>query len=198
MKKIVSGNVMVNGYPLQLGPGKAHLGHYLEILQAAADQLDAMLSHHSKVLVFRIDFHLHAATTDNAPMSGFVRRFRKKLSRRDFKRLGFIWCREHNTGNAQHYHATFIVDGNKCRHPHNLIKLIQYEWEWRELGRVYVPANCYYLVRRNAPYSAKRALARMSYLAKVDTKQQRSASTNDYSASRLRHRLLPAKHTDAY
>lgn len=197
MKKVVNGSVTVNGYPLQLGPGKAHRGHYLEILQASADQLDAMLSHHSKVLVLRVDFHLNAATTDNAPMSDLIRRFRKKLARQGFKRLGFIWCREHASGQAQHYHAAFIVDGNKCRHPHNLIKRIQAEWEWRELGRVYVPTNCYYLVRRDSPHSARKALARLSYLAKVDTKQRRGASTNDYSASRLRHRLLSAPNVDA-
>ncbi len=104
-------------------------------------------------------------------------------------RLGFIWCREQEHSHAQHYHCVFILDGNKTRHPHRHIEQIEGLWEERQLGSVYTPKNCYIVLKRGDDEAYQRLFDRLSYLAKVATKNLRAPATNDYSTSRIKPKL---------
>jgi len=188
VKRAVKGVVVINSKRLVLPCSKQGKGHYLPILEAIVGQMDAMLSHHGKVLIFRQDLHLHAATRDNAVMSGFIHLLRARLDRRGFKRVGFVWCREQDRADAQHYHCAFIVNANVSRHPHRLIELIEELWELYERGTAYTPKRCYEVVRRGDQAAYERQFKRLSYLAKVATKGQRAKGVNDYSASRVKGR----------
>jgi hypothetical protein len=79
-----------------------------------------------------------------------------------------------------------MLDANKTRHPHNAIKLLEHQWETWEMGTTYTPKNCYKLVLRNNETAYQQVFNRISYLAKVDSKQQRAGTTNDYSTSRIK------------
>ncbi len=187
---IKSKQVTLNGKLLNLPQSKQGKGHYLEILEVIVDQIDAMQSHHSRVLVLRVDLHLHEWTASNSVVSELISRFRKKLARRDIKRLGYIWCREQDGSDAQHYHFAFLIDGNKHRHPKRLIEEIQCIWDERQIGFTYVPKRCYTLLKRGDYVTYQKTFDRLSYLAKVATKSKRKATTNDYSASRIKHREI--------
>lgn len=178
--------MLINEKELHLPASKQGRGHYLPILVKTVEQLDAMLSYDCKILVFRFDLHLYESTDDNQLMSQLIRRYRQWIGRQGHSRLGFIWCREQATGKAQHYHCAFILDANKTRHSHHHIKKIERLWMDRDYGNVYTPKNCYYVIKRDDAKSYQRAFSRLSYLAKVDTKDVRPSTTNDYSTSRIK------------
>ncbi|MEH6580122.1 MAG: inovirus-type Gp2 protein [Amphritea sp.] len=188
MKKVVDGGVLVvAGREFVLADSMKGAGHYLQILQRSADQLDAMLSHHCKVLVVRIDLHLKNYTATNKPITDFFRKLRKKVTLKFGQaRMGFIWCREHEEAAAQHYHLVLILDGNKNRHPQRVIELIEEIWTGWGHPKPYTPKGCYYLVRRDDSDAHLSAFGRISYLAKVATKGKRPKATNDYGASCIR------------
>ncbi len=190
MKKIIKAtrvNIGENAFKLYCAP--RFRGHYLEILERLADQMNAMLSYHCKILVFRIDLRLNEYTCDNKPVTDFVNRLRKHLRAAGHKRVGYIWVREHDSSCKQHYHMTLIIDANRNQHPHNIIEKAKYYWENWGCGHLYVPTSCYRLVRRGDPDSLGRAFERNSYLAKVKTKARRPMATNDFSASRLKPKV---------
>ena len=178
--------MVINNKGLYLWYREYSKGHYLPILKSAAGQLDAMLSHHSKVLVFRLDFRLHEGTDSNILISEFIRRYRKHSVRHGVNRLGYLWCREQATKNKPHYHCAFFVNGHVHQHPHNLIEQARYYWETWECGSLSIPKNPYLLVGRNDEEAYQQAFNRISYLAKVGTKGDRPPTTNDYSSSRIK------------
>lgn len=181
-----------NNFAFKLPLSKGGKGHYLEILEKIKDQIDAMLSHHSKVLVVIVGLHLHEWTPDNEVMSTFLRRLKTLLKAKKvgLKRVGHTWCREQDASDCQHYHFALIVDGNKFCRSHNLVKLIERTWEhWGCFPKPYTPKNCYYRISRGCEGSYRRAFTRLSYFAKVATKGQRPESTNDYSTSRIRFKV---------
>jgi len=187
MKKIINQReVNVASHDLYLPKSMGGKGHFLQVLVQIAEQLDAMLSYHCKVLVTRIDLRLYQGTKDNKPVSDFIRRLRKHLVTNGHKRFAYVWCREQNCSDVQHYHFALITDANANRHPHKLIKLIEYLWEAWGHVKPFIPKNCYSIIKRGDEDAFAQQFSRLSYLAKVDTKQNRSKSTNDYSTSRLK------------
>lgn len=179
---------MINGRSFDLPASKQGKGHYLPILEAVVEQLDALLSYHSKILVFRQDLRLYDGTDTNDPMSTLIRRYRPWLRRRGHKRLGYIWCREQDTSDAQHYHSAFILNANNTRHPKYHINQIEHYWEILGNADARTPKNCYLVIKRGDNTAYQQAFKRLSYLAKVATKDKRDKATNDYSASRIKVR----------
>ena len=106
--------------------GNSRLGCFLEILECIKQQMDTMLSHHSKIIVVRLDLHVDAYCPDNELMSKFIMKIRKKLCAHfGLKRLGFIWVREQEKAKKQHYHIAIILDANKVFNTKNVIPIIQ-------------------------------------------------------------------------
>ena len=191
MKAVVKGgevNLCGTEYTLPLSMGGE--GHYLPILQRTMEQLDAMLSYYSSVLVIRTDIRLQFFTATNELMSKIMRKILKRLKSGRFNQnlVGYVWCREQHTSDAQHYHLILMLNGHKNRHPHNIIKLIEEICEWwdRDFSKPYTPKNCYQVVRRGDQDAKQIFFVRASYLAKVKTKGNRPLMTNDYSSSRIK------------
>lgn len=184
---VLNTEINLGGQVFNLPAAKAGKGRYVEILTALKNQLDAMLSYHCKVLVLRFDLHLNEATTDNALISRFMRKLRKRISVKfGINRFGFVWVREQACAKTQHYHLALYLNGNQLRHPHNMLLLIEDIWQRWGQPKPHTPQNCYYLLTRVDKQAYEAAFARLSYLAKVDTKGSRADATNDYSASRLK------------
>jgi Inovirus Gp2 len=186
VKRVVNGSaVTIDGVTLQI-IGGAKQGCYVEILERTKQQLDAMLSHHCKILVLRLDLSINYYTPMNELISKFIRKVRKKLVRQyGFTRMGFIWAREQEKAKKQHYHFALIVDANKVRHPHRVISIcvrIAEAWELR----LFTPKHCYYQINRGDKLGYQRAYRRLSYLAKTRGKGYKAGSANDYSSSRIK------------
>ncbi|OPX54134.1 YagK/YfjJ domain-containing protein [Oceanospirillum multiglobuliferum] len=193
MKRSIESEFMLLGETAYRVKARKGWPLYPEIIDRGYEQISSMLSHHCRVLMFRLDIRLYDFESTNRLMTCLCKKLKQRLSVRKYhrlKRLGYLWAREQATSEAQHYHAIFLIDGTKIRHPANVIKLIQdicYRWDW---PKPYTPKNCFYLLERNEPESLTMRLAvhRMSYLAKVNTKDKRPSTTHDYGTSRIKPR----------
>ena len=169
--------------------GNLRHGCFIEILERIKQQLDAMLSHHSRILVVRLDLHIDGYRSDNEIMSMFIRKVRKKLcAYYDFKRVGFVWAREQEKAEQQHYHLALLLDANTVRFPDKLISICERIAEAWGLF-LYTPKNCYYLVGRSDSQAYRKAFYRLSYLSKERGKGYKAKTANDYSASRIKERV---------
>lgn len=191
MKQVVRvGTVVIQGQVLPICANSKH-GCFVEILERTKDQMDAMLSHHSKILVIRFDLHVDTYQPTNALISKFVRKLRKKLTAKyKLTRIGYIWAREQEKAKRQHYHFALIVDANKIRYPKKVLEIVDGIWQAWLLPKPYTPRNCYYLVKRGDTEIYQEAFYRLSYLAKTRGKGYKSKTANDYSASRIAHKQV--------
>jgi len=156
-------------------------------IKAMINQVDVMLSYHSKVLVVRFDLRMCQYTDDNKIIRVFNRRFHKWLKRKyQLKRIGFIWCRELETAKQQHYHYALMVDGHKVRHPIEILAKAKEIWDIHLNGSKFTPKRCYYNLGRNNYESIQKAIWRISYLAKARGKGYKPDQTKNYGTSRLK------------
>lgn len=161
-------------------------GCYVQILEACKGQLDAMLACHSRVFVYRFDLRLKEYTEDNKIMSDFVRALRKMLSREySIKRVGFLWGREQESADRQHYHVALLLDGNKIRHSEKLQGHLIAQAKKFGLS-VGLCEHPYYFIRRTDQATYAECFKRLSYIAKERGKGGRKSSVNDYSSSRIK------------
>lgn len=162
-------------------------GCYHSILKAMKGQLDALLSHYSRVLVIRLDLHLFEYTGDNKKISRLMGRFTEWLQDKYGKtRIGYVWVREIEKAKSQHYHLALMLDGRLVRHPSKIIEWIERYWEVRDEPKPYTPKNCYTMVSRNEDETYQKAFYRLSYLAKARGKGYKDRAANNYSTSRIK------------
>ncbi|NTS75694.1 inovirus-type Gp2 protein [Catenovulum sp. SM1970] len=166
-----------------------HSGLFSDIAKKMIRQVNAMLSHHSKVLVIRYDLRLYQYTPDNRVITVFNRKLNKWLKAKyQVKRIGFIWCREMEKAKQQHYHYVLMIDGHKVRHPIEILPKVKDIWENNLQGSEYTPKRCYYNLKRDERGSIQRAIWRISYLAKVRSKGNKPAQTKNYGTSRIKQK----------
>jgi len=186
MKRVVRmDSVAISGQTLSINADHK-LGCFVEMLERIKQQMDAMLSHHSRILIVRFDLHVNHYQPNNKLISDFVRKLRKKLkSEYKLSRLGYIWAREQERAKRQHYHFALIIDANKVRHPQKIIQIIETIWQKWLLPKPFTPKNCYYIVNRSDTQTYQAAYYRLSYAAKTRGKGYKSKAANDFSASRI-------------
>ncbi|MEA2119746.1 YagK/YfjJ domain-containing protein [Halovibrio sp. HP20-50] len=181
--------------PLNVANGS---GCYLEIVQAAKRQLDAMLSYHGDVFVMYFIVQLPTYTADNTPISQLTRSLRKRLEskpakhasrqskkRYQFSRVGFVWAREQEHAAAQHYHVALMLDGKQVQHP----KYILQEYLKPAADRLGLKISlCSQSgrVKRNDEELYGVCLKRISYSAKERGKGAREKKAKDFGSSHLK------------
>jgi len=193
MKRPIESEFMMLGQTAYRVKARKGWPLFPEIVDRGYGQINTMLSHHCRVLMFRLDIRFYDFESTNRLMTRLCKKLKKRLSTSKYfnlKRLGYLWVREQATSDTPHYHTIFLIDGTKIRHPGNIIRLIEdicLRWNW---PKPYTPKRCFYLLERKEPESLtmKLAIHRMSYLAKVNTKGQRPSTTHDYGASRIKPR----------
>lgn len=176
--------ITVNGQTWRVNSkGSGLISH---AIKSMINQVDAMLSHHSKIHIIRFDLRVYEYTENNGIITAFNRRLHKWLKRKyNLKRVGFMWCRELETAKQQHYHYALIIDGHKVNYSlevNNKVKEL-----WRQLdGSEYFPKNGYYNVKRYDYDSIQDAIWRISYLAKARGKGYKPDQTKNYGTSRIK------------
>jgi len=164
-------------------------GCYATLLKVIKDQMDAMSSHYSRVLVVRLDLHMIEYTGNNEKISRMLDRLKEWLQPSYGKtRIGHLWVREMERAKQQHYHLALMIDERLIRHPHNIIKWIEHYWQLRDEPKPFTPRRCYTKVKRDDPQSYQKAFYRLSYLAKNRGKGYKDQTANNYSASRIKHK----------
>ncbi|MBX2848071.1 MAG: inovirus Gp2 family protein [Acidiferrobacterales bacterium] len=187
MKTVIDGgSVLIDGQEFSIWGDDCERRVFKEIVHCIYAQMSAMLSHHSRILVIRFDLRLREYSLCNWVASEFFRVLNKQLKRcYKIKRVGYVWAREQNTADKQHYHCALILDGNKVSYPDRIFRRIQRIVEARGLPCAYVPNHSYYMIARGHTEAFGEAFYRLSYLAKVATKGGRQKTANDYSSSRV-------------
>lgn len=167
---------------------------YVEPLQRFKREIDAMLSHHDKIFIYRFDIHIHVHSQTNEVISKFRKSYAERVKRYyKTKNVAYVWCREVERSKKQHYHLAVIVDGNKT----NVGGALQYMAE--EVASLQdltigLCDNPSYLIKRadlaKGNYSTYNdAFYRLSYLAKERGKTIKAERANSYQTSRIKPRL---------
>ena len=177
--------IEINDETIKVNAG-ATKGIYKEIIERFIGQFDIAFKVHKRLLVHRVDLHLNKFSSNNKVISTFVNRLKQWLKRNyGLDKIGYIWVREQDRSDKQHYHLALLLDGDKIRHPKRLNK--QIKEMWLPLGHVPVTLNPYYTIdKHNHNETRAEIIERVSYLAKVRGKRIRDKQTKDYQTSRLR------------
>jgi hypothetical protein len=114
-------------------------GLITHVIKSMINQVEAMLSHHSKIHIIRFDLRVIEYTENNEIMAVFNRRLHKWLKRKyNLNRVGFMWCRELETAKQQYYHYALIIDGHKVNYPYEIINKVKEVWRQLD-GSEYFP-----------------------------------------------------------
>jgi len=164
-------------------------GCYLEILESFHDQMTAMLSHHSRILVLFFEIHTLEYMEDSKLISDILRKVKRWLKNNyDMLRVGHLWVREKSRKKKQHYHVALILNGDEINYPQKVIDQIEWQVTRRDLPKPYTPKNCYYFIARNDDQTFREAFYRGSYYAKEKTKGYKGKLSNNFSASRIKNK----------
>ena len=179
--------IEINNETIKINAG-ATRGIYKEIIARFIDQFDIAFKVHKRLLVHRVDLHLNKFSSDNKVISRFMNRLKQWLKRNyGLEKIGYIWVREQERSDKQHYHLALLLDGDKIRHPKRLNE--QIKEMWLPLGHVPVTLNPYYTIdKHNHNETRAEIIERVSYLAKVRGKRIRDKQTKDYQTSRLKNK----------
>lgn len=193
-KKTNAETIEIDGLELPINTHKGKYSCFVEPLPKIKRELDAMLSHHRKVFVFRIDMRIESYTGDNEVMTKFLRSFIPWLKRRyELKRVGYVWCREVETSKKQHYHLVFMIDGTAVKTMKTIADKVIDLASIQDLSP-WIPKSPSYLIQRKhleqGNYTKyKQAFFRASYIAKERGKKVKGESVNSFQTSRIKPRL---------
>lgn len=150
---------------------------YVEPLQRFKREIDAMLSHHNRVFILRMDVHVDAHSPTNEKITRFLRSYVSRIQRNyKTKNVGTIWCREVEKVKKQHYHLAVMVDGsNATRVSKELLRMADEVAKHQKLSIGYCD-NASYLIKRTD-------------LAKERGKTIKAERANSYQTSRIKPRL---------
>jgi hypothetical protein len=151
-------------------------------------QVENVLTWHRRVFVYVFNLHVGNFTLDNKYMAAFTSKLRFHFKQEyKIKRLGYAWCREQYKSPRQHYHMALIVDGSKIQSPTKLFTKIKLMWdEVTQGGHVHGLENSYYNIKRDTEINKAEAIYRLSYQAKVWTKDKSTVHENDYGTSQIK------------
>lgn len=161
-------------------------GCYTLILQRAIEQLTAMVDLYRRVLFVRFDLHHLQPEATSERVSAFIEAARKHAQRRyQTRHMGFLWVREQEKAQRQHYHLVLMLDGDKIRYSSKLLAELGEIWA-RMGGTASIPKKPYIFIDK--PALVADAVYRASYLAKARGKGFRPDGARDFGCSRIKSR----------
>jgi len=160
-------------------------GCYTPALNTLYSQFKNMQSHHCKVLVLRMDFHVNLENWSEGDLSLFLKKSKRLIANYyKLKRIGHGWGREVSQNGSHHYHLVLMLDGNKVNHPMVVTNILTQEW--KKLGHPHPRRNNYHLLSNTVDDKFKDAFHHCSYIAKVHTKDQQPNKARNFGASQIK------------
>ena len=140
-----------------------------------------------RFMAVRCDLHLKLYSEDNQVMKDFKRLLSKEVkSTYPSTFLKIYWVRERNKSNFQHYHIIVILDAKYINHPQKLNTLVENIWYQITMGSVWFPEFQYYVVKRNDIEALCALMLRLSYFAKLRTKESELAISEQHGQQSYR------------
>lgn len=193
--------------PILLHPSKKHLAYFRyqgkphlifhkqggiipEVLTKSFELVDTMLSYYSKVTAVLIQLHQVQATADNKSLTLMIRRLKDVLKKHYQCEVGYLWVREQNKAESQHYHMIVMLNGHKCQQSKLIDIATQIAWQNLHPDNFsFRVRNRIYRIKRNKDDHESRALRmRLSYMAKKEGKNHFKSYTNVYRYSLLKEK----------
>lgn len=194
----------INGRLLPINTYNGTKSCYVEMLHAIDDQMTAMLSHYSRVLMVRVDVHVTGRDPNNEVISDYIRRMRRWVKDKyKTPRMGYVWCRELSTDKQLHYHVILLIHGQNVSTGHAITeKSRQIAEHHAHRGYRCVPylptpkkgaaddKRQYRMIKQGDAAAYDKAFYHASYLAKSRTKDKknRSPKAKNFSTSRITHK----------
>ena len=173
-----------DGFPLQIN-NCPDLGSSRKILWKIHDQLKNMRSHHCKVFCIRIDFHINQENWEESNLSTLLKRSSAKVKTKyKAKRVAYVWAREASRSGSHHYHAVFMLDGNKVNRATATYDILTKEWE--KLGHPRPSMSRSHMIASVVDNNFTDAFYHFSYLAKVYSKYLQPDRFRNFGASNIK------------
>ena len=113
-----------------------------KIMKTILSQFEAMQSYHNKIFLLRLDLRQYNETTTNRHISTFITGYLNAIKLKyKLLRCGYVWVREKEKANQQHYHLVILLDGNKVQRPKHILDLAKHYWEVRYDGSISWPSK---------------------------------------------------------
>ena len=167
-------------------------GIYTHMMKSILDQVEAMLSHHNKVFLLRLDLHQPSHTDNSEHVSKFIQRLSEHIKQHyTLSRFGYVWVREQEKAKQQHYHCFILLDGNKVQESGYILKAAKKYWELYFDGYLCWPSShCYHRLTRDNHDALQEAIYHISYLAKGRGKGYKPAPAKNFGRSRIKNKTL--------
>ena len=193
---------------LAINTGKfKNLGVYTNMLKPMLNQIEALLTHHSRIQLLRFDLHLPVtelmtASAGNLVASNFFKQVKQDLASANWNRQKYViqgWAREVGESDNAHYHCYIGVSstvklGTFYNDTPTMLWKLFYN-RWAELSGGSVRPSGYHTVNRNNHEQLSTAFYHLSYLCKVRSKDFGSGEPHKrYSNSRLKPKKVADQH----
>ncbi len=163
-----------------------HGGIYTKDLKAIIDQVMAMFSYDAKVFLCRFDLHQTHATDNSSHLSTFIEALKARLTRKfAFHHIGYAWCREKVSAQAQHYHLAMMLEGHQIQDTYVMEKFVKEEWIKAGGSSIH---RCNYHNVTLQSENLMDAVEHFSYLAKVEGKTGLPSRFKSFCPSHLKPR----------
>lgn len=126
---MVTFDELYNGRPI-LANKELGYGCEIDILARIDALLSFMMQKHSKVLFIRFDVRFPRYVNfqnDNLLFSEFMANFIKYLTRKDLD-PEYVWVREQDSSNNQHYHCILLLNGHKVQNYYPVLQKADALW----------------------------------------------------------------------
>ena len=133
--------------------------------------VETMLMHYSKVFMVRFDLSPNQFNQTNKHIQSYLNQLEKGLSERYQCQCRYICAREQKSSSKEHYHIVLFLSGHKIQYPNSLFKRIKQGWQCFDEGTIHWPERCYYMLKRGQKHTIEKAIYRLSYLTKTDSKE---------------------------
>ncbi|HGY9614500.1 inovirus-type Gp2 protein [Vibrio harveyi] len=160
---------------------------YTNLMKRILEQLEAFMSFHSRSFVVIAVLSTKHWTRDNTLISECLSRSIYLLKGMyKLSRVGYVWCREQARSSTQHYHLGLMLDGAKIQFPAKVFEVLKREWKALCGGHVCWPKHCYYHFWRSDLKTFLEIVYRLSYFAKVRTKENTPKFVSMFGTSRIK------------
>ncbi|EGR0550174.1 inovirus Gp2 family protein [Vibrio cholerae] len=166
-----------------------------KILLKAFQQIDAMISHYSKVTVVLLQLHQATPSRTSNPLTNMLSKLKAKLKAHYGCKVGYFWVREQNNALSQHYHMAVMVNGHKCQSSKLIDLATQAYWENLNPDNFsFKVRNRIYRIRNDDGGHELRAVRmRLSYMAKKEGKSQFAKNTHIFGSSHIQQKVATLK-----
>ena len=165
-------------------------GVFVPILERVFGQLDISFRIHKRVHVVLFILQHRETSQDNKDISKFMNVLIQWIKRKyKTKKVGYAWVREWEKDKAKshHYHCVLFVDGDRVRHPREIIKAVKSKWfKYGNVPDKFLKNPYYNLRKENYKETRDAIFWRLSYYAKPRGKGYRNPQSSDYQTSRLK------------